>query len=372
MRIGIITPYDAANCGAYLQAYASMKFLQSHGHDVIMIKWRSDRERKAAFFENQEPISLIIKSILVQPRIDKISIMLKAIINHWRALRKYRVMTKALREFDIIDFRDIEKYKFDMITIGSDIVWDISMPIFQNPVFYGKNLPSDISCCAYAPSAGECTAKDFIGFPEHQNGIKEMNIIGVRDINTQKIIETMADISPEIVCDPTMLIDISEYDISSKPLVKDKYLLVYSYHVTEEYRKYLKRYAAEHKLKLVAVFLYQGWCDINITCSPLEFCKLVKEAECVFTSTFHGSIFTLLNHKRCIIMAKTKKVEDLLKWTNMEEIKVDDNTKFEQIEKKLSNYPEYTRLEQKLEIQRSKSRGLYEEALKRVERQGII
>ena len=50
MRIGIITPYDSANCGAFLQAYASKIFLENQGHKVFFIKWRTDKERKKEYF----------------------------------------------------------------------------------------------------------------------------------------------------------------------------------------------------------------------------------------------------------------------------------------------------------------------------------
>lgn len=51
--------------------------------------------------------------------------------------------------------------------------------------------------------------------------------------------------------------------------------------------------------------------------SPLEFLSLIRDAECVYTTTFHGSIFTFLQHKRCYVDIKSKKVKDLLAWTGM-------------------------------------------------------
>lgn len=351
MRIGIVTPYDAANYGAYLQAYASKRYLESQGHEVFMIRWRKEEERKDTFLKKANSLVDIVRLIATYP--------------HER--KKYSVMTEALEEFNIISVEEIDKYSLDLITIGSDIVWNISVNEFQKPIFYGKGLPIEIVRCAYAPSVGNCEIDDFNNFPEQREGLKKIEIIGVRDENTASIIENITGICPQLVCDPTLLIDIGDYQVANKTVVKGKYLLVYSYYVPQKYREYLIRYARENKLKLVAACMYQRWCDMNIVCSPLDFCTLIEHAECVFTTTFHGSIFTLLNHKRCVIFAKLKKVVDLLQWTNMECVKIDEDTRYEQFEKLLSYQPDYTKFEKELEQRRKKSRDLYETALKGVQ-----
>ena len=48
MKIGIVTPYDSANCGAYLQAYANKCFLEKNNYNVCFIQWRNEQS------ENQE------------------------------------------------------------------------------------------------------------------------------------------------------------------------------------------------------------------------------------------------------------------------------------------------------------------------------
>ena len=107
----------------------------------------------------------------------------------------------------------------------------------------------------------------------------------------------------EIVCDPTMLLPINEFDFPHERKIKDKYMIVYSYSVPKEHQAYIKRYARKNNLKLVSICLYQSWCDLNINCHPMEFSSYIRFSECVYTTTFHGTIFTLLNHKKCAIYA---------------------------------------------------------------------
>ena len=49
MKITIVTPYDSANYGAYLQALANKIFLEELGHSVFFYKWRSPKKRKQLF-----------------------------------------------------------------------------------------------------------------------------------------------------------------------------------------------------------------------------------------------------------------------------------------------------------------------------------
>lgn len=53
MKITIVTPYDSANYGAYLQALANKIFLEELGHSVFFYKWRSPKKRKQLFLEKR-------------------------------------------------------------------------------------------------------------------------------------------------------------------------------------------------------------------------------------------------------------------------------------------------------------------------------
>ena len=106
--------------------------------------------------------------------------------------------------------------------------------------------------------------------------------------------------------------------------------------------------------------MHHAWCDKNICCTPLEFCSLICHAQCVFTSTFHGTIFTLMQHKKCAIYAASKKLNDLLQWTEMESVRVEADPDFELLAQKLDVQPDYTNLVTNMSIRRAASRKLYE------------
>lgn len=344
MKLGIVTPYDSANYGAYLQAYASMQYLKLLGHEVMFIKFRSDAQRKQVFF----------------PKTASIKAKIRAFMRRKHTLEHYAVMTKSLELFPTLELNEIPSAKLDGIVVGSDEIWNVKVATFQNPVFYGIN---DFPCLAYAPSMGSASERDFQNFPELVEKIKKINIIGVRDESTQRIAGLFRGETPAIVCDPTCLLEPGQYPIFTQRKIKEQYLLVYAYTVPKALQKKLRCYANERGLKLVSVCMHHAWCDKNICCTPLEFYSLINHAQCVFTTTFHGAIFTLMQHKKCAIYAPSNKLKDLLLWTGMETVRVEADPDFKLLAQKLDEQPGYTNFETNMSKRRAASRKLYETSL---------
>ena len=85
MKIGIVTPYDSANCGAYLQAYANKCFLEKNNYNVCFIQWRNEKQRKKEYFSKPKTIKELIRCIQRYPFL----------------CARYKRMTQALKEFYI-------------------------------------------------------------------------------------------------------------------------------------------------------------------------------------------------------------------------------------------------------------------------------
>ena len=345
MKIGIVTPYEEANYGAYLQAYDTKIFLENEGHDVFFVKWRSEYVRKKAFYINSTNMKAFIKKLIHYKH------------NH----KNYISMTESLKEFKTINMKDINDAKLDCIILGSDEIWNITMKIFQKEVFFGGGF-NETPILAYAPSAGNATISDFEGYNNIINLVNNVNVIGVRDENTRNLINDMRSYSTEIVCDPTLLICSKDYMVKKNTSIKDKYILIYAYYVSPEMRDNLILFAKEKGIKTVSACMYQSWCDINIACEPLEFISLIQNAEYVFTTTFHGSIFTFMNHKKCAIQVPSKKLLDLIKWTGMDSAIIDSQD-YEKLNYTLNQEYDYEKFEENISKRREKSAKLYREAL---------
>lgn len=350
MKIGVLTPYDSANFGAFLQAYATRTFLEGEGNQVFFLRWRTEKERKKIFFRHGKGW--------------------KNTLRYWMEYthrrKNYVCMTKAIEIFDIIPIEDIKRYGLDAVIIGSDEVWNINVKSFQKRCFYGLNYFEDVFCTAYAPSVGNADMKSFEKYPEQKSGLRDMDIVGVRDANTQQVIRGICGLSPQIVCDPTCLIEPDFFPERDK-VINIPYLLVYSYSVSEQMRGYVKRYAAEKGLKTVSVCMRQNWCDMNLACTPMEFLALIKHSECVFTTTFHGSIFTLMYHKRCVIEAGSKKLQDLLSWTCMDRKAMCVQDGYDTFVQKMEEESDYSEYEKSIALKRQHSAALYRAKLEEIE-----
>ena len=143
-----------------------------------------------------------------------------------------------------------------------------------------------------------------------------------RDNRTKEIVKEITGVSPDIVCDPTFLVDRSVFSRKDTVPVKkaaEEYVLIYSYGIGEELEKKIKDFAEENRLKIVSACFYYKWADYNIMCGPMDFCSIIKGADCVITTTFHGTIFSVLNQKQFISIPASIKTNDLLEQIGLAE-----------------------------------------------------
>ncbi len=310
MKIGIITVYDSANYGAFLQAYASKRFLESYGHEVVFIKVRTSLDRFKEFWKIPKGIRGKVRFFLNIPFY----------------VNKYTKYRKDLNYFKQCDIDKVSNENIDLIFIGSDELWNVKSDTFQKGIFYGENV--DVSKkVAYAVSAGQADYSDYTRFPQYLELMKQVNILGVRDENTRRLVKNFVEEDVPIVCDPTCLVD-SHIFFEHKYHYYKRFLLIYSYSVPNEHVELIKRFAQEKRLLIVSLCMPHKWCDVNMNCSALEFSSLIKQAEFVYTTTFHGSIFTFLNEKQCVIYAKSKKLIDFVQRYSMDKVCIDLNVSY--------------------------------------------
>lgn len=325
MRIGVVTVYDSSNYGAFLQAYSMRNVLETMGHEVFFVKFRENKARKKLCFGKPTSAKAILNYLL----------------DFSHNYEKYNKLCKDISLLSEIDLAIANEKNLDCILMGSDEIWNVTVPTFKNPIFYGDSILVKKKY-AYAVSMGCANDSDFKNFPEIVAAMKSVQIIGVRDKNTQSCLKKLGGPEAAIVCDPTCLLDSRVlHNFPSSVVMKRSYILVYSYFVPKKIRHHLRRFANEHALQLVSVCMHHLWCDKSVNCSALEFFDIIKNANYVYTSTFHGSIFTFMNHKKCLILAKSAKLFDFVKRVEMEEVLIKDSIDYEEFKKQLLSSPDY-------------------------------
>lgn len=346
MKIGIVTVYDALNYGAFLQAYGMMKYLEQLGHEVYFVKYRDLKDIDYLELKQSINIKHFIRNLQNVPH------------NH----KKYKFMCSDQKYLPKLPLKSINSNNLDAIIIGSDEIWNSTVAVFQGNVFYGIDVDVKYKF-AYAPSLG-CAGKEDIQKNIHlYNRLNEVNIIGLRDEGTRKLIQPFSAKTIPMVCDPTLLVDENIFSNHKNNIsIKNPYLFVYAYRVDRKQREYLRKFANENNLLLVSACMKHNWCDKNVNISALDFYNIIKNAEYVYTATFHGAIFTFMNHKQCIIDARTRKLNEFLKQFGMDKLILRDCS-YKEFKDLYSTKIDYCEYDSKVNSLRETSRYYINKAL---------
>lgn len=282
MKIGILTYHDGPNHGAYLQAYSTMRVLENDGHDVDIINYKNKKHKfKEGFL-----------SFLNFRRPSHFSDF----------FIKKRTFRKAHKKLNLIPERittnsiEINKLHFDLVVVGSDVVWNYKIFGFD-PIYFGDLNATRI--ISYAASFGWVSESDTRPHKLELFVNENFDALSVRDENSKRIIREITESDASLVLDPTLIYNFSneekKYDL---PNDIGKYILVYSYMRDEDVINYVKNYAQKYNLSTISVGYRQSWCDaVLMDVDPFEWLYLYKNADRVLTSTYHGTIFSIKYQK---------------------------------------------------------------------------
>lgn len=298
-KVGIMSMQRIVNYGSFLQAYGLKNTIEELGYDVQFVDY--NYEKKIDGLREKTLLKKIRENVNVFGFIKK-----KRIIHKFR--NKYRTEYIKLLGIEGKNYNP----KIDKLVIGSDEVFNClqDYPVGYSRELFGKNY-ENIDVVSYAASFGHSTLKEL---KEHKldNEIAEMlkkfKSISVRDQNSYKIVKSLTGREPFLHLDP-VLISNYDKDITDNVELKD-YIVVYAYtgRLTKQEEKYIKRFAKKYAKKIVCLGMYQRIADYNLVVSPLEVLEYIKKADYVITDTFHGTIFSVVNHtKFCTMIRESNK-----------------------------------------------------------------
>lgn len=287
MKIAVVTIYEPiTNLGSYLQCFALKTYLEDLGHEVD-----------------------VIGNVSLSKQIKKYGLKINPKRAFFLRLQKVFYTIRDILRLNVV-YKDVwDSSSYDVVIYGSDEIWNLHNNYFATDLFWGVNV--NIPKVGYAISVGHMTDEEFDDFPHYKKSIGSFLKVFPRDSRTQSMLSGLCHLNDRLVCDPTLLVSVDRLSLPINP-IKEKYILVYSYGLSPIHIEYVKRFARENNLKIVSPCFWHIWADKVIECSALQFSTLMQGAEYVFTTTFHGAVFTLLNHKRCCIYSQRAKVGELV------------------------------------------------------------
>lgn len=289
MKIGIVTFHCARNYGAVLQCRALYEVLKSMGHDVHVINYRPDAVTK--------PYWLWQDSFLLHP-----VKLIKVALNFPPELRRKMAFERFEKTFSPVPPR----YSLDMdaMVYGSDQIWNLRITGGDTAYFgaidmrHGKKI-------AYAASCGDGHIPD-----EMLKGYMPMfHRIGVREESLQKTLKT-AGFSSELCLDPVLLAgDMLLEKLDAKCPVNRGYVLTYEAMDNTKVGELAVRIASERKLRVESVSR-SPYAKGIARFGPEEFVALIRNADCVVTSSFHAVALSILLKKEYIYCQSGTAIDD--------------------------------------------------------------
>lgn len=306
MRVCIITVYNSENCGSYLQAFALKETLQRLGHMVVFYQ----RKRGIA----PPSWSRVLKSIIIKTIEGKYKELPYFIKTHL-TFRKWE------KTFEVISASEEIANPCDCYFFGSDTLWNLDSEhfLYDHEVYWGAKF-SGKQLFTYAVSVSNTSFETLMKHKFVMSDINNFKKISVRDNHTHEVVSKLTTINVNDVCDPTLLINIQDYNWLVCDKIRRKiqgtYLLIYVFedHVfTHEEQQTIKTFSRKNGLKIVSLGEKRKWCDYSFHYSPDTFVTLFKYADRVITNTFHGTIFSIIYRKNFVSLAVKKiKVKELL------------------------------------------------------------
>ena len=227
------------------------------------------------------------------------------------SLDRFRQFMNQLPHTRCYDRHSIKKLsnRYDIVILGGDQIWN---PDFFSKQYYGTWVGKKQTIIAYSASAGRDALEQY-ELKKQINLISKIPQISVREENFEKILKEKLKRDDIVsVVDPVFLLDVGEWkNIAVSSKISEKYIFAYLLNRDINSRLKISEYAKRCGLKIVTIPHARGEynsCDdgfgniVKYDVGPLEFLGLIKDAEYVFTDSFHGTCFSIIFHKQFYVI----------------------------------------------------------------------
>ena len=316
-KTGILTLYyNNMNYGGLLQAFALPFVIQKHiGIPAEQIRY-SQQNTDTDLCTSKSKKSLSIYQLGIN--------FFSALTSNKRSIRK-----ESFLEFmnDIPHSRNIYSHEtiqqcnsnYEIFICGGDQIWNGEMVGEHLDVYTLQFVNQGQKKIAYSPSVAishmSKQAEDCLG-----KGLLGIDRISVREKRSLDILKRLSDKKIEVVVDPVLLLNKSEWLEQSRPTkINGKYILCYLLGDSVTQRKAVEKISKRLKLRIVTFphillnnvrkcDLFFG--DIKDYASGLrQFLDLINNAEFVITDSFHACVFSMIFETPFIVFERNKPSE---------------------------------------------------------------
>lgn len=349
-KIGILTHHYIHNYGAFLQGYALQEAIKSlfPKDEVYMVDYVNVKHaiKNTLGWFRYNPKKDSLKSYFQKTKLPRI---FKA------TQKKYYNLTIRIHNVD-----ELNNLGLDALVVGSDEVWHYE-DIARNPMKFGYGVKVK-RILSYAPSTGSSNVNENI--PEYvKEGLKNFTGLSARDDNAETLVKNVLNKKATRVLDPTLLYEFPEYKSKFVDYIKSqKYILMYYCDkLPEEIKNEIINYANKKGYKIFGAGEYKKWfTETFVDINPFEWVEMFRNAQIVFTGTFHGVIFSIKSKRNFYAYltnpSRIKKVGSLLKQFDIKD-RVINNENYKEIfdEENIDKDIDYARVDENIKKYREES-----------------
>ena len=299
MKIGLLSYHRNYNYGWNLQCYALMTVLKSLGHEVSLIDkmkfsnqscWGRLKNACARIFhlnrgKSYEEVQKE-RGVNIAPFFDNYIFPRTHCINNQKGYRKLP--------------------RFDALVVGSDQVWRKKL---VNPLadYFFNFIDYPAILISYAASFGV----DYAEYSDEEINrcgklIERFKAVSVRERSGVKLIKDVYKwrCNPIVMPDPTLLLPRHDYEkISGVSMGQTSGLFCYILDMTDDKEKVIDKISTIYSLqpKIISLDEEKAYPSVE------EWLQSFRDAEFVFTDSFHGCVFSLIFRKPFIAYGNAKR-----------------------------------------------------------------
>lgn len=377
MKIAIVT-FCFDNYGTRLQTYALSRVLAEAKFDVEVINlemlWNvtsraEQMKRLLTEYRWRTPLVVFQKmKWFIQCRKlnkrDNTELIRKRELKFEEFSKRYIPYT---RYYTCGDVRNGMINHYDIYIVGSDQIWNYELTDSLD-IYFLDFISSSKNRISYAASFG-VTKIPMKMRSKYKNWIDNIDTLLVREKEAKDIAKSLGRDDAKVVLDPTLLLSSTHWNNLLSEAVDDNtfsedYILVYSLNSSLKIYKEAELLAERENKKLLII--KRSFCPPEIPGSielydiaPMEFLRLIKNASCVITNSYHALIFSInFNTNFYAYLEKTDNVNSRL-LSILSICKIEGHTYYEtdHLPQKIGNI-DYAQTNDILNKEREKSKSL--------------
>lgn len=372
-KVGIITFHNSNNCGSMLESFAMNKIVNSIGYDSEIINYSSKGQLQ--LYQSLFPwnsLKNIIKNIVLLTHKSKLD-------TNNKKYQEFKQKYMSLSSNKIQTEEQVKELNYSAFIAGSDQIWNVTIEDY-NDIYFLPWVKNTLKI-AYAPSFGAKNPSKYDSkrIEIYKKFLQDFDFLSVRENNGQKWIKEISGRDAEVVLDPTLLLPIEEYNKLERTDINlpKQYIFFYSPGFDLDICDFVKKVSKKYNLPVITwsakPYYVKGVQRYGFELpdyeDPSTYLTLIKNATLVFTTSFHGTIFSSLYRKKFFVLKnggmygtddRVITLVDKLK-LNKHLIEYKFNKEFDYLRE-----PDYSDFEKALKIEKEKSLKFLESSLSKI------